>query len=198
MSGTFPLTPKFRSLRVASVQPTLRSRTVSGRRQARQIAGQYWRMVATFPPMSREDFSPILAFIISQRGAFDTFILQPTVHKDTQGNPGGSPKVKLGSQTGRTVNTDGWTANQIVMKAGDFVKFSGHAKVYMLTGDVTSDGNGDASMSIEPALIASPAVNEDVGYNNVPFTVALSGGLQEFSATAGDIYSYEVSFEEVL
>ena len=67
-----------------------------------------------------------------------------------------------------------------------------------MTGDVTSDGNGDASMSIEPALIASPADNEDVVYNNVPFTVALSGGLQEFSATAGDIYSYEVSFEEVL
>ena len=197
MSGTFPSTPKFMNLSVSSIQPTLEARTISGRRQARQIAGQYWVMTATFPPMTRAEFSPIWAFIITQRGSFDTFLLQPTVHKDTQGNASGSPKVKNASQTGRTITSDGWPTSATVMKAGDFVKFSGHTKVYLITGDVTSDGSGDASMSIEPALLSSPADNEDVIYNNVPFTVSLGGQVQQFSAGKGDVYTYEVGFREV-
>ena len=197
MSGTFPSTPKFMNLSVSSIQPTLEARTISGRRQARQIAGQYWVMTATFPPMTRAEFSPIWAFIITQRGSFDTFLLQPTVHKDTQGNSSGSPKVKNASQTGRTITTDGWPTSATVMKAGDFVKFANHTKVYMLTADLVCDTNGDATMAIEPALITSPATDSAITFSSVPFTCYVDqGNTIEYNTDATGFFQYEVEFCE--
>ena len=196
MSGTLPITPKFQSLQIQSVQPSLTVRTISGRRQARQIGGQLWRMSVQYPPMTRAEFQPILAFLISQRGAYDTFQVRPTVHEDTSGSGSGSPTVNGASQTGRTVTTDNWPNSTTVMKAGDFVKFAGHTKIYMLTGDVTSDGSGSASLTIEPALITSPADNEGVTYNDIPFTVSLDSDITEFSARSNGFYNYSVDFVE--
>ena len=197
MSGSFPTSPKIASINISSLQPTLISRTISGRKQARQIGGQLWRMSCNFAPLTRAQFSPILAFIISQRGAYDTFTIAPNVHKDTQGVASGSAIVNGASQTGRTVVTDNWANSSAVMKAGDFIKFGGHSKVYMVTGDVTSDGSGNASISIEPALITSPADNEAVVYNDIPFTVSLDGEIQEFQAGRNGFYTYSMDLIEV-
>jgi len=109
VSGTFPNSPAFNSLEVSSVQPTFVSRTISGRRQARQIAGQFFAMTATFPPMSRTEFAPINAFIMKQRGQYETFQLILPVLSTGRGTPAGIPLVKGASQTGRSITTDGWT-----------------------------------------------------------------------------------------
>ena len=109
MSGTFPSSPAFNSLNVKSLQPTFVSRTISGRRQARQIAGQFFTMTATFPPMTREQFAPINAFVMKQRGQYETFQLVLPVLSSGLGTPVGTPLVKGASQTGRSIITDGWS-----------------------------------------------------------------------------------------
>ena len=198
MSGTFPSSPAFNSLNVQSVQPTFVSRTISGRRQARQIGGQYWRMTASFAPMTRAQFQPIYAFVMSQRGRFESFSLTLPVIKSGLGTPTGTPLVNGASQTGRSVVTDGWNADTVVFKAGDFVKLAGNDKVYMITSDIQSNGSGQATLAIEPALVASPANNETVVAENIPFTVALTGGVQEFATGTTGLFAYDVDFEEVL
>ena len=198
MSGTFPTSPAFNSLNVQSVQNTFVSRALSGRRQARQLGGQFWKMTATFPPMTRAEFAPIYAFVVKQRGRYESFTIVPAVISTGQGSPAGTPLVDGASQTGRSLVTDGWNASISIFKAGDYLKIAGNDKVYMVTADVSSDGSGDATIAIEPALVASPADDAAITHSSVSFTVALTSGIQEFSTGTSGLFSYELDFEEVL
>ena len=197
MSGTLPSSPAFSELTVTSVQPTFVSRSISGRRQARQTHGQYFKMTATYPPMTRAEFAPIHAFVMSQRGQYESFQVVPPVVNAPQGSPAGTPLVNGASQTGRSVITDGWNASITIFKAGDFCKFANHDKIYLVTADATSDGSGNSTISIEPALITSPANDTAITYTAVPFTVAITGHVQEFSTGKSGFYEYELDMEEV-
>ena len=252
MSGTLPSSPAFSSLEVASVQPTFVSRSISGRRQTRQTHGQFFKLTAKYPPMTRAQFAPINAFIMSQRGQYESFQVVPpvissgqapaqsssalwekqethtntvlpistsgsgtgakfTTITDNVGNltvsigtagsgyavndtlvlrdPGltanlatltvstiggsgtitgladttptqvynGPPKVNGASQTGRSVITEGWNQSSVAFKANDYIKFSNHDKVYTVISDATADVNGEVTITIEPALVISPA-----------------------------------------
>ena len=200
MSGTFPSSPAFNSLEVNSIQPTFVSRTISGRRQARQIAGQFFAMTATFPPMTRAQFAPIDAFIMKQRGQYETFTLILPVLSTGLGSPAGTPLVRGASQTGRTLDSDGWTGDISIFKAGDYLKFANHDKVYKVVADVTSNASASANteITIEPALITSPADNSAITHTNVPFLVSLTAGVQKFVTGTSGLFSYEVDFTEVL
>ena len=100
------------------------------------------------------------------------------------------------SQTGRSVVTDGWSAGATILKAGDFVSFAGHSKIYMVTADATSDGGGNVTLAIEPGLVESPAENAVITVANVAFTVALKNEVQEFSLGTSGLYSFELDLEE--
>ena len=198
MSGSLPTSPAFSSLIVQSVQPTFISRSISGRRQARQTHGQYFKMTATSPPMTRAEFAPINAFITKQRGRYESFSLIPPVLNAGLGSPAGTPLVNGASQTGRSVVTDGWNNSITIFKAGDYLKFANHDKVYTVTADASSDGSGDSTISIEPALVTSPADNSAITYTSVPFTVAMTTRVQEFSTGTSGLYEYELDLEEVI
>ena len=198
MSGTFPTSPAFQSLAVSSFQSTFVSRSISGRRQARQIGGQYWIMRASFPPMTRAQFAPIHAFVMAQRGRDESFTLTPPVISTGLGSPAGTPLVNGADQTGRSVVTDGWNNAITIFKAGDYLKFANHDKVYTVSADVSSSGAGAATIAIEPALITSPANDSAITYSSVPFTVALRSGVQEFVTGTTGLFQYEIDFEEVL
>ena len=198
MSGTFPTSPKFQSLAVSSNQSTFVSRSISGRRQSRQIGGQYWRLRASFPPMTRAQFAPVYAFVIAQRGRYESFSVIPAVISTGQGSPAGTPLVNGADQTGRTLVTNGWSNSIAIFKAGDYLKIAGNDKVYMVTADVSSDGSGDATIAIEPALVASPADDAAITHSSVPFTVALRAGVQEFATGTTGLFQFEIDMEEVL
>jgi len=72
VSGVFPAAP-FATTGLISEHRTLVSVAQSGRRQARKVGGHRWRFTAKFAPMTREEFAPILAFVVAQEGAFGTF-----------------------------------------------------------------------------------------------------------------------------
>ena len=198
MSGTFPTSPKFQSLAVSSFQSTFVSRSISGRRQARQIGGQYWIMRAKFAPMTRAQFAPIHAFVMAQRGRYESFTLTPPVLSTGLGSPAGTPLVNGADQTGRSVVTDGWNNSITIFKADDYIKFANHDKVYTVTADASSSGAGASTISIEPALVTSPADDSAITYASVPFTVALRSGVQEFATGTTGLFEFEIDFEEVL
>ena len=199
MSGALPTSPAFADLKIQSYQPTIVQRAISGRRQARQIGGQYFKLFASYAPMKRSDFAPIHAFIIKQRGQFDTFTVTPPVISSAQGLGGGTPLINGASQTGRSVVSDGWPtgATLTVLKAGDFIKFANHTKVYMVTADATCDTSGNATISIEPELQTSPANDTAITYNSVPFTVYCSqGNIIEYETSATGFFAFEIEFCE--
>ena len=88
------------------------------------------------------------------------------------------------------------------LKAGDFVKFASHTKVYMVVADATSSSNA-STVTIEPPLISALADNSVVTYDNVSFTVHLTNDIQEFGVVGADkdgnlLYQFEVDVEESL
>ena len=156
-------------------------------------------MTATFPPMTRAQFAPIDAFIMKQRGQYETFTLVLPVLSTGLGSPAGTPLIRGGDQTGRTLATDGWTGGISIFKAGDYLKLD-HDKVYKVVADVTSNASSsaDTPITIEPALITSPADNSAITHTNVPFLVSLTTGVQEYSTGTSGLFSYEVDFAEAL
>jgi len=135
---------------------------------------------------------------LKQRGQYESFQVIPPVVGVGLGSPAGTPLVNGADQTGRSVVTDGWSNSIVIFKAGDYLKFANHDKVYTVSADVSSNGSGAATIAIEPALITSPATDSAITYTSVPFTVALTSRVQEFSTGTNGLFEFEIDLEEVL
>ena len=200
MSGTFPSSPAPRDVAISSNQNTIVTTTASGRRQARQIDGQRFRLRIRFPVMTRSEFAPILAFIMKQRSQMESFQYVPPTLDDPLGVATGTillngsivAGVTTCSIDGMPVSTNG------VLKAGDFFRFTGQTKVYMCVEDVDSNGSGEGTLTFEPPLRGNVSNNNVIIYGNVDFTVGLTGDIQEFTIGTENYFQYEVDLIEVL
>ena len=65
MSGAFPTSPSFSTLNFTDNRPTLINRTLSGKKQVRQIGGQYFSFTVAMPPLEQLDAQSIFAFFCS-------------------------------------------------------------------------------------------------------------------------------------
>jgi hypothetical protein len=192
MSGTYPTTPEFRAINITSRHSNLVSETRSGRRQARSIGTQRWAFTASYNPLTRAEFMPVYAFVISQDGQNSTFTIVPPVISDAQGSISGTMFVNGAHSIGdNTIAVDGFSGQ---IKAGDFVKFNGHSKVYMVTSDLTGAG----TLNIIPSLVTALGDNEAVAYDSVTFTMRLNNDIQEYSLNTNEYYQFEVDMIEVV
>lgn len=84
------------------------------------------------------------------------------------------------TESGKIVRCDGWVGDTAaVLKAGDFLRFAGHTKVYKVAAVADADAWGNASLRIHPALIATPSATQTITIQDVPFTVSLDGAPSE-------------------
>ncbi len=196
MSGTFPTSPEFNSIGFTSELKTLTSTTDSGKMFATQVDGQRFVFTASFPTMTRATFSPVLAFIMKQRSQKETFQISLPDLKDAKGNVSGTVLVNGAHTAGdTTIAIDAMTGT---LKAGDFIKFANHTKVYMVVADVTADGSNEATVTIEPPIRSNLANNEGVTYDGIQFTVRLQNDLQTFNTSVKDQYTFELDFIEAI
>lgn len=188
---TYPTTPKFSAINVKSIDPTLFSQSVNGRMQSRKIASQQWEITGVYPPLTRSEFQPVSAYIDSLRGRHTVFTVVLTEISTTNATSASGTVTCSAAAAGLSVvATTGLTGT---LKAGDFIKFSGHSKVYRLTADRSGNGN----LAIVPPLIT--AVGTDtVTYIDVPFTVRLANDVQEYSIGVDMLHKFEVDFIEAL
>ena len=200
MSGTFPSSPAPRDVAISTNQNTIVTTTASGRRQARQIDGQKFRLRLRFPVMTRTEFAPILAFIMKQRSQMESFQYTPPSVDDALGVASGVISVNGAISAGVTsVAIDGMAnSTSGVFKAGDFFRFTGQSKVYMVVADVSSNGSGQGTLTFEPPLRSNVADNAVLIYSNVDFTVGLTGDIQEFTIGTENYFQYEIDLIEVL
>tara|TARA_Y100001937_G_scaffold96969_1_gene131908 strand:+ start:497 stop:1105 length:609 start_codon:yes stop_codon:yes gene_type:complete len=202
MSGAFP-SENFNAINIKNNQKTLVSETDSGKTFRRQIQGQRFSFTVSFPPMKREDFAPIMAFIMKQRSQKESFTITLPSNLDALGSETGTLLVNgAHSSADTTIAIDGFASDGAGrLKAGDFIKFA-HDKVYMVVADVTSSSNA-ATVSIEPPLRTALTNNSAVTYDSVPFTVHLTSDVQEFGIGQNDndgnpIFRYEFDVIESL
>jgi hypothetical protein len=206
MAGAFPIsTAKFESLGIKSTQNTIISKTSSGKKLARQIDSQRFGFTARVITAKRDDvYGELMAFIVKQRSGKENFTIVPPEIQNARGNETGTVLVNGVHAVGdTTIAMDAFAGDGAGrFKAGDFVKFAGHDKVYMIVADVTSSSNS-ATVTIEPPLLNALANNESVAYDNIPFTVHLINDMQEFGVVGADkdgnaLYQFEFDVEESL
>ena len=195
MSGTYPTTPEFSSIGFSSEQKTITSTTDSGKMFAVQIDGQRFKFSASYPPMNRSEFAPVIAFVMKQRSQKETFQIALPDLKNAKGDISGTVLVNGSHSAGdTTIDVDGMTGT---IKAGDFVKFGGDTKVYMVVSDATAVA-GAATLTIEPPLRSALSNDNSVTYDGVEFTVRLTNDIQQFNTGDLDLYRFEVDFIEAL
>lgn len=204
MSGAFPISSAgFETMGIQSVQNTIISKSLSGKKLSRQIDNQRFGFTAKIITGKRSDiYGELMGFIIKQRSGKENFTIIPPEVEDARGVETGTLAVN-GSHTAgdNTIAIDGFAADSANrLRVGDFIKFNGHTKVYMVVADVTSS-SGAATVTIEPPLISSLANDETVSYDNIPFTVHLTNDIQEFGVVGSDkdgnlLYQFEIDVEE--
>ena len=200
MSGSFPTSPKFKTLNFVNNRPALINQTISGKKSARTIGGQYWSFTVSMPPMKQAAAQPIFAFLQKQKGAYENFTIQYPF--ENLGSDKAQTDIAVnGSHTAAdsTIAMDGFTASTGgVLKAGDLIKFANHTKIYMVQDDVTSNGSGEATVSISPGIVSSLANDEAVTVNSVSFTVYLSTGELMYSVDPSGFYRISFDVREVI
>ena len=206
MSGAFPIsTAKFGTLGIKSIQNTIISNSQSGKKLARQIDNQRFGFTARIITAKRSDvYGELMAFIVKQRSGKENFTIIPPEIEDARGTETGTVLVNGVHAIGdTTIAMDGFAGDGAGrFKAGDFLKFASHDKVYMVVADATSSSNA-STVTIEPPLITALADNSVVTYDNVPFTVHLTNDIQEFGVAGADkdgalLYQFEFDVEESL
>jgi len=205
MSGAFPIsTSKFETLGIQSIQSTIISKSISGKKLSRTIDSQRWSFTISIITSTRATaYGELMAFIVKQRSGKENFTIIPPEIEDARGNESGTLLVNGSHSVGdTTIAIDGFAGDGAGrLKAGDFLKFA-HDKVYMVVSDVTSSSNA-ATVTIEPPLTTALANDSSVTYDNVPFTVHLTNDVQSFGVVGTDkdgslLYKYELDVEETL
>jgi len=150
--------------------------------------------------MSRSEFAPILAFIMKQRSQMESFQYVPPTIDDPLGVATGIISVNGNVSAGvNSVEIDGMAnSTNGQLKAGDYFRFTGQTKVYMVIEDVNSNGSGQGTLNFEPPLRDNVSDNAVLIYSNVDFTVGLTGDIQEFNISTENYFQYEVDLIEVL
>ena len=82
MAGAFPIsTSKFQTLGIKSIQNTIISKTVSGKKLARQIDNQRFAFTVRIITGTRADvYGQLMAFIIKQRSGKENFTKSPDLN----------------------------------------------------------------------------------------------------------------------
>lgn len=200
MAGTFPTTIAPRALNFSSNRPTNTSYTLSGKRSTKLFASQYFSFTITMPLMTQAQFQEYHAFLVKQKGSFETFDIDYPLDNQGAGKANTSVLTREAHSVGdSTIAVDGISASQDdALKAGDLIKFSGHNKVYMVTADVNSNGLGQSTISIEPPLQATLADDESVDMNRPTFKVALMQDDILYSTDASGLFTLSFEVREIL
>lgn len=191
MSGKFPTEPGFQALDFRSVKFNVQSEAISGRSLSRSLGGQRYEFTVRHDSISRDKWLPVQAFLEAQEGSVDTFQIALPIYSQQPGDATGVIQSSAAAAIGdRSVPVDGITAG--TLKAGGYIRWTNHSKVYMVTADLSAPG----SLSIYPPLIEAVPDNDVLLYNDVEFTVRLAGDTQMYTTRRDSRVSYEQDMQE--
>ena len=176
----------------------------TGEQQSFRNQGEWWEAEITLPPMTHANAREWVAKLVSMRGVFGTMLLgdwDARVARGTASSSAGSPLIKGASQTGNTLLIDGVPNNQTgYLKAGDYIQFGTGTgtRFHMVVADANSDGSGNASLEIEPALRTSPSDNLAITVANTKGVFRLATNETEWDANAISVYGITFAVVEYL
>ena len=197
MSGIYPTNPNFSAFNFQDNRPSLINQTLSGKRQVRQIGGQYFSFSVQMPLLNQSDYQTFYSFLQKQKGMTDEFQIQYPINNLGASNLETDILVNgAKSVTDDSIVMDGFSTTTNALRAGDLIKFNGHSKVYMVADNVNASG-GSATVNISPPLVANVANNELVKVNRPLFTVYITGDTM-YSTSATGFYTIGFEVREIV
>ena len=168
--------------------------------QVYQHEGERWSGLYTLPPMLKNHAAIWLSFLMKLRGRRGTFKAGDQDRKTIQGATVGTVLVNGAGQTGNSINVDGVGATVTgAFKAGDYITIQD--RLYMVTDDANSNGSGEATLYIEPALrsgILAIADDATVLYTNTTALMRLDSNEQNWDTDHISKYGISFAFSEAL
>ncbi len=97
---------------------------LSGSVQTAQLTGGKWSATYNLLPQTRAEAQEWMVFLLKLNGMAGRFYAHDPSNAIPQGTIPGTPLIKGASQTGLTLETDGWTASQTgILFAGDAIAY---------------------------------------------------------------------------
>lgn len=185
--------PGFESVKLASVQPIMSSRTNSGLSLTRAIAAHHWTIDISYNPMTREMFDPVYSFLLSRRGGLLPFYVslpQYRTPKDALmvSNPTTSALVTAGSLTIPFSSAAGTPKPGDLFTVSD-VGDSTHTKAYM----VSWVDAGEIGLTSE--VSKNITSGSTLTFIN-PLIRVLGKGQQEYNLGVNGLYAFSLKLEE--
>lgn len=158
--------------------------------------GQRWLASVSIPPVRRDTAEPWVAFLVSLRGQYGTFLMGDPNCKVPQGNASGNLLVNGASQTGGTLVCDNMPLSTLCFKAGDYIQLGtsdATRTLHKVLQDATSDGSGNLTLEIWPHIRTAPLNNQVVTYTNTVGRWRLASNETAWSIDSAT--KYGISFE---
>jgi len=163
---TLPTSPGFTRVTIESrTAVAVYASPFTGQQQVYQHPAQFLMATIEVPPMSRTEAAVFVAAMFSLQGSVGTFYFGDPAWTSPQGVATGTPLVKGATQTGQDLITDGWTVSiSGILKAGDWVQVGTGAtrQLCMVLADASSDGSGNATLSLFPRIRTAFADNATI------------------------------------
>ena len=191
---------------------TLRASNVSSisespftfRQQVFKHPGERWSATVVLPQVTRDYMEDWVAFLLSLRGAEGTFYLNDPQCATARGSASvtpGTPLVRGASQTGNTVNIDG-LPNSVTgyFKAGDYMQIStgSSSRLYKVLTDTNSNGSGQATVDIWPAIRTAHADNAAIAVASAKGLFRLQSNTVEWTINYDNSYNLQFDAVEVV
>ncbi|MEC9346052.1 MAG: hypothetical protein VYB54_07480 [Pseudomonadota bacterium] len=173
----------------------------TGAEQIYAWSGEWWRCSVSLPPMALADADAWVAFLVSLRGRYGTFLLGDPLKTSPRGVGTGTPVVAGGSQTGYSLDTDGWSASTPgILAAGDWIQLGSGSgsRLHKVVQSADSDSAGAATLEIWPALRASPADNDPITLASTRGVFRLDGNITSWSVDKARTYGINFTAVEAL
>lgn len=125
-----------------------------------QAVDAHWRLVLEMDQLTRVERAVLQGFVLELMSGDHNFTMQDYSYV-RRGSGAGTPLVNGANQTGPNIITDGWTASQTgVLLAGDQVQLG--LQLCVVTADVSSNGSGQATIPVRPAVRKALADNASI------------------------------------
>lgn len=169
--------------------------------QVSSLSGEAWSIEFSPPTMRRESAEEWIAFALSLRGKYGTFLAGDPAGQTPRGVATGTPLVNGAGQTGNTLTIDGCTSGVTGwMKKGDYFQLGtgASARLYKLIADADTNGSGQTTLEFVPALRSSPSDNDAVVVSGAKGVFRMTNNDVPWSVDQNKNYSFSFQAVEVI
>lgn len=196
----FPSTLTVSSITIAPKNAVEESRSpFTFQSQVYNLGGEMFTISGTLPLMTKEQAEEYVSFLFKLKGKYGSFLF-PIPISTPRGVATGTPLVKGGGQTGNSLIIDGMTPSTTnIFRAGDWINLGSGltTRLHKILNDANTNGSGEVTVDLWPALRESPSDNAPVTVTNCKAHLRLDNDYG-YSIDTNKHYFLEFAASEVI